>query len=80
MAPPGSGTDLAWRLASGMDDPDLFTGQTAQAVAVDINDTVRSLEILATDEARRREMSEPAHMRAKALFDWSAVIGSYEKL
>ena len=80
MAPAGTGRDLAWRLASGLDDHESHVGQVAGAVAVDIDATVKALETLATDEDRRRAMAAAARTHAFANFDWPVIIRRYEAL
>lgn len=80
MAPPGTGHDLAWRLASGLDDQESHMGQVAQAVAVDIDATTRALEVLAGDEARRRAMSAAARAHVAEVLDWPVIIRRYEAL
>ena len=80
MAPPGTGADLAFRHAAGIDSYDRYCGYTASHVAVDIDATARALESLLTSPERCRAMGEAGRARVAEHFDWKSIIPRYEAL
>lgn len=51
-----------------------------QGVCVDVAELARALERLASDPALRRRLGAAAAVRARAVYDWSAVVPRYEDL
>jgi len=80
MPPPASGPDLAWRHARGLQDFAAYSASTAQFVAVDVDAAARALRRLIDDPALRRAMGDAGRARARAEYDWSAIIARYEAL
>ncbi|WBV44512.1 glycosyltransferase family 4 protein [Pseudoroseomonas cervicalis] len=80
MAPPGSAADLALRHASGVVDYDHYLAATTQLVAVEIGPAADALAALAGDAGLRARMGAAGRARARAVFDWSVVIGQYQAL
>lgn len=80
MAPPGSAGDLALRHASGAVNYDHYLAATTQLVAVEIGAAADALAALASDAALRARMGAAGRARARAVFDWSVVIGQYQAL
>ena len=80
IPPSGSGVELAYRELMGVDSSDRYMGAVSQATAVDSDAAGDALLRLAESRDLRRRMGEAGRQRARALFDWSVVIASYEKL
>jgi alpha-maltose-1-phosphate synthase len=76
----GAGVQLAQRHAFGLDDYSHYTASVAQATAVDIGKAAEAFAGLAADRDLRARMGEAGRLRARMLFDWSRVIGSYRQL
>lgn len=80
MAPPGLGRDLANRHALGIDTYDLYCGFSSSFVAVDVQCTAKSFTSLFCSAELRHSMGEAGRRRARADFDWKAVIPRYQEL
>lgn len=80
MPPPGCGTDIAYRHASGMDNYDKYIGHVSQCVSVDIRGTAEAFITLIENPDLRRSMSEAGRKRAKDVYDWKNIIQSYQQL
>ncbi|MBT5265655.1 MAG: glycosyltransferase family 4 protein [Rhodospirillaceae bacterium] len=80
IPPTGSGGDIAWRHATGIDDYEIHVGQIAQYVAVDIEATVGALVKLANSPNLLRNMGATGRARARAVYDWPVVVKAYEAL
>jgi alpha-maltose-1-phosphate synthase len=80
MAPPGEARDVALRHATTNIVYGAFLSLTARLTAVDIGAAADAFQALASDPALRRRMGEAGHARARAVFDWSAVIPQYQAL
>jgi alpha-maltose-1-phosphate synthase len=80
MAPPGEAGDIALRHATSNISYGAFLSLTARLTAVDIGAAADAYRALAADPALRRRMGEAGQARARALFDWSAVIPQYQAL
>ncbi|MSO76017.1 MAG: glycosyltransferase [Alphaproteobacteria bacterium] len=80
MASPGLGNDLAFRHALEVNSYDMYCGHIASLVAVDVAATARAFERLFTSPDLRRQMAEAGRQRARALYDWAAIIPQYEAL
>lgn len=80
-APPaGSGRDLAYRHSNNWISYDMYVGSASQVIAVSVEDAAECLHRLIENPDLRRRMGDSAQARARALFDWSAVIPKYEDL
>jgi alpha-maltose-1-phosphate synthase len=80
MSPPGSGLQLAAehfidRLSYGS-----YVGQAASLAVVDIAATAAAIVKLIEQPELRQQMGENARRRAREVYDWQVVIGSYERL
>ena len=81
LAPrPRYGGDLAYWYNNGWLTYDHYIGATGQCVAVDLGKAEAALVALLTDEGLRRKMGAEAQARARAVFDWSAIIPQYQAL
>ncbi|MBU0726229.1 MAG: glycosyltransferase family 4 protein [Alphaproteobacteria bacterium] len=77
---PGGGGDLAARHALGMDRYDLYIGKASLFTAFDIDSCAEACLKLADDAELRRKMGESGRARARAHFDWSAIVPAYQAL
>jgi len=77
---PGLGTDLALRHAIDIDNYDMYCGHTCSLVAVDVAATASAFTRLFAAPALRRQMGEAGRQRARADYDWTAIIARYETL
>ena len=80
MPAAGQGIDLARRHALGIDSYDRYCGHTCSLVAVDVQATERAFESLFASSELRKRMGESGQRRARAVFDWVAIIPQYEAL
>jgi glycosyltransferase involved in cell wall biosynthesis len=80
LAPPGSGADLAWRHAFGVDTYDYFIGRVSMATAVDERVLTDRIVALANDPALRRTLGEAGTARAFSLYDWPIILDRYTDL
>jgi glycosyltransferase involved in cell wall biosynthesis len=80
MPQPGSGAQLALRHGLGLDSYDTYLGLTSSLIAVDITATAEAFTKLFASSDLRRQMGRSGQDRARALFDWSALIPAYESL
>ncbi len=78
--PPGDGVDLAYWLANGWIGYTDYVGAAAQYVAVDYAKAAEAIAALASNADLRARMGRAAQARARAQFDWSAVIPQYQAL
>jgi glycosyltransferase involved in cell wall biosynthesis len=76
----GLGGDLAYRAANDWINYDGYVGSASQVTAVDIGEAAQALAELINNPDLRRSMGEAAQLRAREIFDWSAVIPQYEAL
>ena len=76
----GAGRDLAYRHANNWISYDLYVGAASQLIAVSVEDAAQALLDLIENADLRRRMGQSAQARARALFDWAAVIPQYEDL
>ncbi len=79
-APAGSGPDLAFRYANGIDSYDRFIGGVALCTAVDVRAAGAAYRQLVSDTAFRRRLGEAGKARARRHFDWRVVIAAYQAL
>ena len=77
---PGMGQDLAARHATGVDNYDFYCGHTCLFAGVDIEAAAKSFIALFENEDLRKRMGIAGKVRAKTVYDWSAIIPQYEDL
>ena len=80
MPKAGLGIDLANRYALGIDNYDMYCGNTSSFIAVDVDELSEKLELLVTDPSLRSTMGQSAHQRARDNFDWKIIVPKYEAL
>ena len=80
MPPPGDGREIAFRYATGMDGYGRYCIASAQSIAIDVEGCAEAYAKLADDAALRRKLGESGRKHARQMFDWSVVMGSYQKL
>ena len=73
----GNGNPIAMRYQMGADDYNAYLRGTSQAIAMDINAAADAYYRLAEDANLRRQMAEAARLRARRMYDWSAIIPQY---
>lgn len=73
----GNGNPIAMRYQMGADDYNAYLRGTSQAIAMDINAAADAYYRLAEDANLRRQMGEAARLRARRVYDWSAIIPQY---
>ncbi|MDD2546307.1 MAG: glycosyltransferase family 4 protein [Burkholderiaceae bacterium] len=80
MPGPGWGEDLAQRHALEVDTYDMYCGHNCSLVAVDVQATAQALVRLFASPALREQMGAAGQERARAVYDWAAIIPQYEAL
>lgn len=80
MPAAGLGGDLAVRHAFGIDTYDRYCGHASLLVAVDIGRAAEAFARLFDDPALRRQMGAAGQARARADYDWAAIVPRYEAL
>lgn len=80
MPQAGLGGDLALRHALELDTYDMYCGHTCSLVAVDVQATAQAFESLLASPERCAQMGAAGRERARAQFDWAAIIPRYESL
>jgi glycosyltransferase involved in cell wall biosynthesis len=73
----GNGSSIAMRYQMGSDDYNAYLRSTSQAIAMDIGAAADAYWRLAEDANLRRQMAEAARLRARRMYDWSAIIPQY---
>jgi glycosyltransferase involved in cell wall biosynthesis len=73
----GNGNPIAMRYQMGADDYNAYLRGTSQAIAMDIGAAADAYYRLAEDANLRRQMAEAARLRARRMYDWSAIIPQY---
>lgn len=76
----GDGIDLAFRYQTGRDDYDRFIGRACMVTSCDLDAAADALVRLAEDPELRAAMGKAGRNRARAFYDWSVIIRSYEDL
>ena len=76
----GLGGDLALRHALEIDTYDMYCGHTCSLVAVDVEATTQAFIRLVASPELRKQMGEAGRERARAEYDWAAIIPRYEAL
>jgi glycosyltransferase involved in cell wall biosynthesis len=77
---PGDGFDLAYRHAQGWTSFTEYAGASAQFTAIDYAAATEALSALIRDADLRRRLGRQAQVRARQLFDWSAIVPQYQAL
>lgn len=80
MPKAGLGRDLAFRHALEVDTYDMYIGQTASLIAVDIEATTAAFTALFASKELRYKMGASGQARARERYDWSRIIPQYEDL
>jgi len=81
IAPQGGlSADLAERHALAIDTYDMYCGQTCSLVAVDVDAAARAFATLFSSASLRQRMGQAGRERARAVYDWGAIIPRYEAL
>jgi len=80
MPQAGLGGDLALRHALEIDTYDMYCGHTCSLVAVDVAATVDAFQRLFLSAELRQQMGDAGRQRARAVYDWAAIIPQYEAL
>jgi glycosyltransferase involved in cell wall biosynthesis len=78
--PPGMGADFAFRFFNNIDSYDAYIAGASQLVAVDPAEAASAIIRLIEEPELRRRMGAAARERARAVFDWSAIIPRYQAL
>jgi glycosyltransferase involved in cell wall biosynthesis len=78
--PPGLGGDIAFWFANDWSNYLNYIGAASQYVAIDFGEAVVAISALVQSPELRRRMGESARARAKAVFDWAAIIPQYQAL
>lgn len=76
----GGARDIAYRHSNAWITYDFYVGAASQVTAVSIPDAASALLDLFETADLRQRMGQSAKARARALFDWKAVIPQYEDL
>lgn len=77
---PGAGRDIAYRYSNEWCSYEMYVGAASQLTAVATEEAAQSLLALIESPDLRARMGAAAKGRARAMFDWSAVIPLYEDL
>lgn len=80
MSATGKAEDIALANAAGTITYDQYIGFQSQFTTVDVNSVAKAYISLIQNQTLRREMSENARQRARAVFDWKVVVKQYESL
>ena len=80
MPPPGSGEELASRHALGIDSYDIYCAHTSSLIAVDLEMTTQAFIRLIASNDLRQKMGAQGRQRVLDLYDWKAIIPTYESL
>jgi len=80
MAPPGSGRDLAYRHAIGIDTYDFYIGRVSLATAVDRGVLVQRIKTLVERPELREAFGKAGQKRVQELYDWPVILMQYVDL
>ncbi|MFH1009195.1 MAG: glycosyltransferase family 4 protein [Candidatus Latescibacterota bacterium] len=80
MPPAGLGGDLAAAHALETDTYDMYCGHSCTFCAVDVQTTAEAFRRLFASPGLRRQMGGEGRKRARAEYDWAAIIPRYEAL
>ena len=78
--PKGSGSELAYRFATGVDSYDRYIGHASQFTAVDVEASTRAYVELINNPELRQKMGQSGQQRARQHFDWSVIVKAYQEL
>jgi glycosyltransferase involved in cell wall biosynthesis len=78
--PPGLGGDIAFWFANDWSNYANYIGAASQYVAIDFAEAVTAIAALIQSPELRRRMGATAQARARAVFNWSAIIPQYQAL
>ena len=78
--PPGSGITLAQDYYEDRINYSTYVGESASAVAIDIDGCAASLVELIENPDLRRQFGANGQQRARSVYDWRVVIASYDDL
>ena len=73
----GNGNPIATRYQMGADDYNAYLRGTSQGIAMDIGAAADAYYRLAEDANLRQQMAEAARLRARRMYDWSAISPQY---
>lgn len=76
----GLGLDMIERYSQGLISYDMYVGQAASFVAVDIPAASAALEQLIASTELRQRMGASGRERARTHYDWSVIIPRYQQL
>jgi glycosyltransferase involved in cell wall biosynthesis len=77
---PGEGADFAYWFDNHWLNYDNYVGAVGQLTAIDYAQAEVALTALVENPDLRRRMGESARARARAVFDWAAIIPQYQAL
>ena len=80
MPQAGTGKDLIFRYSMGIDNYDMYLGNTSSLIAVDIDLASKYLGDLIKSSELRNKISVNAKKKASHIYDWSVIIPQYENL
>jgi glycosyltransferase involved in cell wall biosynthesis len=77
---PGLGKDLADLFAVEALNYDRYCGYTSSFVSVDIEQLIKTFELLFNDRELREQLGRNGQLRVAEKYDWSGIISQYEQL
>jgi glycosyltransferase involved in cell wall biosynthesis len=77
---PGEGFDLAYWYANGVVSYPEYVGAAAQFTALDFGQAAEAIAALIQNADLRLTLGANAQVRARSVFDWSAIIPQYQAL
>ena len=77
---PGMGGDLAYRYENNTTRYETYVGSASQFTAIDLDEAAQALLDLIENPSLRAHMGATARKRAQSVFDWKAVIPTYQAL
>jgi glycosyltransferase involved in cell wall biosynthesis len=80
MPAAGLAGDLAYRHALGIDNYDMYCGNTCSLIAVDIEAAALAFQKLFASKELRARMGSDGRARAQQVYDWRVIIAQYEGL
>ncbi len=80
MPKPGLGADLAQRHARGIDNYDMYCGQSSSLISVNVDSAAEAFQRLFSSIDLRRKFGEAGRIRAQQIYDWKNIIPKYEEL
>ena len=80
MPQPGYGADLAQRHARGIDNYDMYCGQSSSLISVNVDSAAEAFRRLFNSIDLRMKFGEAGRNRAQQIYDWKQIIPKYEEL